>query len=61
MDVSSPPGKAKIFVRIVRNVSFNDLETSRKFGVRNSVLRGNGTEVFKALKARMDEADKYSS
>jgi hypothetical protein len=37
------------------------LETSGIFGVRKSILRGNGTEVVKTLKVRMDEADKYTS
>jgi hypothetical protein len=37
---------------------FYDLEKSGTFGVRNSVLRGKGTEIFKTLKARMDEAEK---
>jgi hypothetical protein len=40
---------------------FYAFETSGMFGVRNSVLRGNGTEVFKPLKVRVDDADKYTS
>jgi len=40
---------------------FSDLEKHGTFHVRNSVLRGKGTEVFKTLKAGMNEADKYSS
>jgi len=57
MEVSSPSGK----VALSEMPCFYDLETSGTFRVRNSVLRGKGTEVYKTLKAKMDEADKCSS
>jgi hypothetical protein len=54
-------GKYKYSYALSEISCFYDLETSGKFGVRNSVLRENGTHIFKTLKAGMDEADKYSS
>jgi hypothetical protein len=61
MKVSSPSGEVKYSYALSEKSCFYALEKSGTFGVRNSVLRGNGTEVFKTLKARMDEADKYTS
>jgi len=61
MEVSPLSGKVKYTDALSEMCCFYDLETTRTFGVRNSVLRCNVAEVYKTLKARMDETDKYSS